>query len=138
LRYDSKVNYFRLHRTLIGLIAAMSILLGSIMPTISHAIASRQSGSNFLSAICTASDSKLISFNVQSGKSGQNQGGNPMSMEHCPYCFTHAGWFGIIPQHQLGISQLALSQPLPRLFYHSPYPLFVWTSFSPRAPPLFS
>jgi hypothetical protein len=140
LRYDSSVDYFRLHRTLIALVAGMTILLGSIMPTISHALASRQqSGSSFLSAICTTSDSKFVALNFQAGKPpGQNQSDKPMSMDHCPYCFTHAGSFGIISHLELAISPLALSQPLPRLFYQSPYPLFAWVSSSPRAPPLFS
>jgi hypothetical protein len=105
------------------------------MPTISHVIASRQST---LSEICTTSTSKFVAFNVQSDKSGQNQGGKSMPMDHCPYCSTHAGSFGIISHHQLGIYKLAFSQPFPDLFYQVPYPLYAWISANPRAPPSFS
>jgi hypothetical protein len=132
------MSYFRRHRTFIGLFASVAILLGSVMPTISHVIASRLSNSSFLSEICTTSASKFVAFNVQPDKSGQNQGDKSMPMEHCPYCSTHAGSFGIIPHHTLGIYKLALSQPFPKLFYQAPYPLYAWISANPRAPPIFS
>ena len=58
--------------------------------------------------------------------------------EHCPFCFTHAGSFGLAPviffTNQMGTSE-ALR---PALFYRSPQPLFAWKSAQPRAPPAIS
>ncbi len=119
----------------------MAILLASLMPTITQAFASRQVTDSFLSAVCSNSGvAKFVSFAVVTEKSSQpGQNNNkPMAMEHCPYCFTHAGSFGIMPGHELTIIKLALSQPYPQLFYRSPYPLFAWISANPRAPPVFS
>lgn len=64
--------------------------------------------------------------------------GADLHFEHCPFCFTHAGSFGLVPAifftGQMGMS-VALR---PALFYLSPHPLFTWTSAQPRAPPAVS
>lgn len=64
--------------------------------------------------------------------------GADLHFEHCPFCFTHAGSFGLVPAifftGQMGMS-VALR---PALFYLSPHPLFAWTSAQPRAPPAVS
>jgi hypothetical protein len=117
----------------------MAILLASLMPTITQMFASRQVTESFLSAVCSNSGvAKFVSFAVVPVKSSQPGQSKPMAMEHCPYCFTHAGSFGILPSHDLAVVKLALSQPYPQLFYRSPYPLFAWISANPRAPPVFS
>ncbi|HEY8085693.1 MAG TPA: DUF2946 domain-containing protein [Methylophilaceae bacterium] len=133
------MNFFRRQRTVIAISASFAILLASLMPTITQAFASRQVTDSFLSAICSNSGvAKFVSFAVVPVKSDQPAQNKPMAMEHCPYCFTHAGSFGIMPGHELTIVKLALSQPYPQLFYRSPYPLFAWISANPRAPPVFS
>ncbi|HEY8085274.1 MAG TPA: DUF2946 domain-containing protein [Methylophilaceae bacterium] len=133
------MNYFRRQRTVIALCAGFAILLASLMPTITQAFASQQVTDSFLSAICSNSGvAKFVSFAVVTGKSSQPAQNKPMAMEHCPYCFSHAGSFGVMPSHDLAIVKLALSQPYPQLFYRSPYPLFAWISANPRAPPVLS
>ena len=137
--YDSGVNYFRQQRMVIALCAGFAILLASLMPAITQAFASRQVTDSFLSAVCSnSSGARFLASAVVPVKSGQPAQGKPMAMEHCPYCFTHAGSFGIMPGHETGIVKLALSQAYPPLFYRAPYPLFAWISANPRAPPVFS
>lgn len=66
----------------------------------------------------------------------QSEGG--WHFEHCPFCYTHAGSFGLAPiiffTNHMGMSE-ALR---PALFYRSPQSLFVWKSALPRAPPAVS
>jgi hypothetical protein len=58
--------------------------------------------------------------------------------EHGPFCYTHAGSFGLTPVIFF-TSPIGLSAALrPALFYRSPQPLFAWRSSQPRAPPAVS
>ena len=67
-----------------------------------------------------------------------HEAGGSWHFEHCPFCFTHAGSFGLAPVIFLA-NQMGMSVALcPALFYLSPHPLFAWTSAQPRAPPAVS
>jgi hypothetical protein len=58
--------------------------------------------------------------------------------EHCPFCFTHAGSFGLAPVIFF-TNQMDMTVALrPALFYRSHQPLFAWISAQPRAPPAIS
>jgi hypothetical protein len=138
------VHIFRRQQNLIASVAAIAVLLASLMPTITQVFASRQVTDSFLSTICSTSVGKFVAFDLVQKKTGdsgqfdQKPGNKSMPMEHCPYCFTHAGSFGIMPSHDVVVVKLALSQPYPQLFYRSPYPLFAWLRANPRAPPVVS
>lgn len=58
--------------------------------------------------------------------------------EHCPFCFTHAGSFGLAAAFDATNLRAEVNSIMPGLFYHSPTPLFVWTSTQARAPPSLS
>jgi hypothetical protein len=61
-----------------------------------------------------------------------------MHFEHCPFCFTHAGSFGLSPAAALTHPVVSGSPEFPSLFYQSPQPLFVWAAAQARAPPVHS
>jgi hypothetical protein len=55
--------------------------------------------------------------------------------EHCPFCFTHAGSFGVPPTAEFNVSLISSSTAMPKLFLHSSRTLFVWAAAQARAPP---
>ncbi|MDB5823483.1 MAG: hypothetical protein JWR21_2187 [Herminiimonas sp.] len=58
--------------------------------------------------------------------------------EHCPFCFTHAGSFGLPFVASIVIPALGAATIAPFLFYRAPRPLFAWTAPQSRAPPFLS
>jgi hypothetical protein len=58
-----------------------------------------------------------------------------LHFEHCPFCFTHAGSFGVPPTPPLMLPVALGSPAMPSLFYQSPAPLQVWATAQSRAPP---
>ena len=123
----------RAHCRLTSWIAALAILLASLAPALSHALASA-TGSNW-TEICTAQGSKWI----QAGEDGSER--TPASahvLEHCPYCSPQVPTFGLPPSTQLVPLPLTLSYEVPLAFLSAPRTLHAWVSAQPRAPPLFS
>jgi hypothetical protein len=59
-----------------------------------------------------------------------------MHFEHCPFCFVHAGTFGLPLAAGIVIPTSGVAAIAPRLFYRAPQPLFAWTAAQPRAPPI--
>ena len=132
LGYAKRVKYFRHHRNIIGLIAALAIVLNSVMPTLSHLLTSSHFNSTFLVEVCTATGSKWVADERQPPRKDPGSGIVPM----CPYCIAHAAVVGLGPGNSLSLLALNLSYNFPTLFYQSPYPLYAWVSSSPRGPPV--
>lgn len=123
----------RAHRRITSWIAALAILLASLAPALSHALASA-TGTNWIE-ICTTQGSKWI----PAGEDGTERA--PPSahlLEHCPYCTLHAPALGLPPAAALVHLPLQLSHPVPLAFLSAPRTLHAWVSAQPRAPPLFS
>lgn len=111
----------------------MAILLASLAPALSHALASA-TGSTWIE-ICTTQGSKWI----KAGEDGSER--SPASahvLDHCPYCSLHAPTLGLPPATHLAHLPLRLSQEVPLAFLSAPRTLHAWVSAQPRAPPLFS
>ena len=123
----------RTHRRLTSWIAALAILLASLAPALSHALASA-TGSNWVE-ICTTQGSKWI----QAGEDGSEQApASGHALEHCPYCSLHAPALGLPPATDLAQLPLGLCHEVPLAFLSAPRTLHAWVSALPRAPPLFS
>jgi hypothetical protein len=123
----------RTHRRLTSWIAALAILLASLAPAVSHALASA-TDSNWVE-ICTPQGSKWI----QAGEDGSEPA--PASghlLDHCPYCSLHAPALGLPPAMALAQLPLGLCHQVPVAFLSAPRTLHAWVSALPRAPPLFS
>lgn len=105
-------------------ITCFAILFGALAPSISQAVAVSQGGA--WAEICSASGSKLIKID------GADIG---LHVEHCPFCATHAGSFGLPPSAGFVLPLLDTRDTYPSLFYHAPRKLPVWTAAQSRAPP---
>lgn len=120
-------------------LAIFAILLASLAPSISHAVAAaRWADSLPLETICHAEpDGGALDQHAHTAPS-HSQGDVDLHFEHCPFCFTHAGSFGLMPVAAIAMPLVAGTAIRPALFYRSPSPLFIWVSAQPRAPPFFS
>ena len=131
------MSVFRQNRRFIAWFACVAILLNSLAPAISHAMATVQGKDAPWTEICTTSGTKFIPLDLGL-KQSQDQQPQPMAMEHCAYCLTHAGSFALFTDVALTLPHAAVTDSHPRLFYQSPTPLFIWAAASPRAPPAHS
>jgi hypothetical protein len=123
----------RTHRRLTSWIAALAILLASLAPALSHALAPAM-GSNWVE-ICTTQGSKWI----QAGEDGlEHAPASGHALEHCPYCSLHVPALGLPPATDLAQPPLGLCHEVPLAFLSAPLTLHAWVSALPRAPPLFS
>lgn len=124
------------HNRLIAWIACLAMLLNALAPAVSHAMASAQGNTSLLQEVCSAAGNKTpIVLDLGIKKPANSNGSKSAPMQHCPYCCTHAGAFGLAAGHTSAIATPNLSYSVPELFYHAPRPLFVWAASSPRAPP---
>jgi len=138
------MEFFRQNRGVlsqrfIAWLSCFAILLGSLAPAISHAIANIKGQPAPWSEICSTSGNKFVPFDISlaaSNKESNDNDSQPMKMEHCAYCTMHAPTFALNDQRLLALQPANLSYSLPKLFYQAPYPLFAWASANPRAPPL--
>jgi hypothetical protein len=125
------------NRKFIAWVACAAILLGSLAPTISHAMAKVQGKDAPWAQICSTSGLKYIPLDL-----GQNSQGSDtpesMTMNHCAYCLAHAGSFAIFADIHSPLMAVKLHNEYPPLFYHSPRKSFVWAPSNPRGPPSFS
>jgi hypothetical protein len=122
-------------RCLTAWIASFAILLATLAPAISHAMAAAHGSSHEWSEICTASGAKLVKVGDLPSKPSTHQVSH---FEHCPFCLGHAGAFGLPPDNDLRLPSVAGTQILPPLFYRAHRPLFAWAAAQPRAPPSLS
>ena len=116
-------------------LALMAVLFAALAPSISHALAASSSPSTpaLLLQICTVDAVKAVPDDDAEPR--------PIApavhaFEHCPYCFTHAGSFALLPAADLPLAIPGADTVFPPLFYRAPRTLFVWSSGNPRGPPL--
>lgn len=116
----------------------MAILLNSLAPAISHAMASLQGKDAPWAQICSTSGTKYIPLDLGAVQPDGNKQPQSSAMEHCAYCISHAGSFAVFSDVPLYIAPARLTHVYPALFYRAPSPLFIWAAASPRAPPVLS
>lgn len=133
------MQVFKQKQRFIAFIACVAVLLNALAPAISHTIAAAQDKSVSWIEVCSASGTKLLPFPAdQLTDKRKGNDSKPMSMDHCAYCLSHVGSFGLLGDSNFTPAPVNLSYSLPKLFYHSPRPLFVWAASNPRAPPVLS
>jgi hypothetical protein len=112
---------------LIHWIAAASILMSAIAPTVSQAISVAQNGQGFAMEVCSA-DGTVQVFSMEESTAPQ------VESKSCSYCLVQA----VIPpafQTQLQFQDPQQFAFFPALFYQSPKPLAVWVMPPSAAPP---
>lgn len=123
----------RAHSRLTSWIAALAILVASLAPALSHAMASA-TGTHWVE-VCTTQGAKW----VQAGEDGSEHSTAPAHvLEHCPYCSLHAPTLGLPSVTQLVHLPGRLTHAVPPAFLSAPRTLYAWVTAQPRAPPLFS
>ncbi len=121
-------------------IACFAILMNALAPAISHAVNGKPRSweicLNDGTRVTGVGDLDAATFLAATDRSKPQPAGQTIAtMDGCPYCLPHAGWFGLPP------ATTALPLPLdgalsrPPLFYHSPRLLAAWPAANPRGPP---
>lgn len=125
----------RVTRRLTAWIACFAILMASLAPSISHALAAAKTPGSYWMEICSSVGLQFIK--MESGKTADSSSPakHGLHFEDCPFCQTHANAIVLPPVSALLPLVVSGSFPLPPLFYQSPRPLFVWASPQSRAPP---
>jgi hypothetical protein len=122
-------------RTLTAWIALFAILLGALMPAMSHALSRIAGTETRWVEVCTVAGTKLVALedSADDGKGGSH---GLFAAERCAFCVTHGGAPVLPTPHTLSFALQAGAEAFPRLYFHSPRPLFAWVTAPPRAPPL--
>lgn len=139
----------RRQRRLIAWIASLAILLNALVPTVAHALTFWAGIPPLVIEVCSTEGRKLIKLdqldgskatkNQATSKTGQSDNSKAKSGEHCPYCLTHSGSFGLpVDASASTLVVPARNADYPSLFYRSHSPLFAWAIANPRAPPTHS
>lgn len=138
-------NYFL--RRMTAYIAIFAMLVSAFMPAVSNAFMRSTNSTAPWAEICSSTSIKLINVIVTSSdyaKDASKLLGAPKvaksssknrHVEHCPFCCTHPTSFVLPSTAQLTVPVNLPEQTLPRLYYTSPTPLFVWATAQSRAPP---
>jgi hypothetical protein len=123
----------RAQRQLTTWIAALAILLASLAPSLSQALAS-STGTNWIE-VCTTQGSKWI---APSKDGSERAPASAHALEHCAYCSLHAPDLGLPPADQASQRPSRLGLEVPSAFLAAPRTLHAWVRAQPRAPPWFS
>jgi hypothetical protein len=130
--YNLSMMRNRMMKRLAAWLGCFAILLASLAPSISHALAASNGTSPLWIEICSAQGLKSVETNKTGDPSSTQHG---LHFEDCPFCVTHAGSFSLLPPAGFILPVAGSSSILPDLFYQSPHPLFVWAAAQSRAPP---
>lgn len=131
--------------------ACFAVLMASLAPSISHFIAAPTllSSATAKSGVRLAPDHQHhLEMGHHTGVEAQTDSARPnlshghgnhspsLHFEHCPFCFTHAGSFGLLPHVFLPLPVVKSTLTTPVLFYLWPGRPFAWTPAQARAPPV--
>ncbi|MBF8178141.1 MULTISPECIES: DUF2946 domain-containing protein [Oxalobacteraceae] len=119
-------------------IACFAILLASLAPSISHAVAAAKGAPNAWVEICTVDGSKMMMVDQDQNSQAPKPAERAIHFEHCAFCMTHAGSVGLPPPADFVMPVVSGDHVLPPLYYQASRPLFAWAVAQPRAPPAFS
>ena len=114
-------------------IALFAVLLATLAPTISHAVAAATGANDHWVQVCVGTGVKLVK--LDSNGVPQTPAPTASHLEHCPFCLNHIGAVGILPAAIPELPILRATESFPTLFLVSHRPLFAWASAQARAPP---
>lgn len=112
--------------------ALVAIVLGAVIPAMSHALGHAASKDKRWVEVCTVAGTKLVAVDVQSNDDPTS---HLLAAERCMFCASHGAV--TLPAQQ--IPPLILkggADEFPVLYFHAPRPLFAWITAPSRAPPL--
>jgi hypothetical protein len=131
-------------------IAFFAILMASLMPTVSRAMAAAASNAA-RSQVCSMAGHDMSSaghhqmpaadthyMSPAAGDHDPSAGHGALHLDHCPFCLTHAGSFGLPPVSAFAVPLNSGPEAHTPLFFQSRRAHLAWTSAQPRAPPFVS
>lgn len=111
-------------------IAALAILLGGLLPPLSHALPSAEGGRSFVQ-VCTVAGMKRVPVDEPRADNDESV----FLAERCAFCATH-GQPAMLPPGLTPVLVLPRERDrFPWLYDHEPPPQFVWIVPIPRGPP---
>ncbi len=128
----------RTRKKLTAVIAVFAILLVSLAPSISHALAAANGNSEIWVEICSATGSRMVKLDDTALPDPGKPEPAASHVANCLYCLTHVDSLAPLPETRIVVPVLSLETDLPPLYFNSPRPLFIWAKGQPRAPPVFS
>jgi Protein of unknown function (DUF2946) len=137
------VNVLRLRLRPLTWLALVAILALALLPTLSHALAFVQGGSNW-AEICTPQGAKRIAL-ADDGSAltttdinEDSRALGAMHLQHCPLCALSTDAPVLPPAAPAALPLAITSASPPAAFLHAPHTLHAWRSAQPRGPPPFS
>jgi hypothetical protein len=121
----------RVTRRFASWIAVLAVLMASLAPAISHALAT--DGSKAWIEVCTAQGSKWLQGDGAPGEDPAPGAGH--ALEHCPYCKLHPNVLGVPPTPPTALLASGPASAAPRALLAAPHTRQAWASAQPRAPP---
>lgn len=132
------------HRSLSTWIAILAILLNALMPTLSVALERPRapSGNSGWIEVCStqgtfwvrlAPDGQLLE---QTTRPPENTAPAAQHGEHCLYCLSHAGSFGLAPSSYAGLPAVPPRNPALGDGLTATFTAYAWRAPAARAPPV--
>jgi len=114
--------------------AFVAILMAALVPTLSHALASR--GDAGWVEVCTAEGSRWVQGSGGPGEPAAPAGAH--ALDHCGYCTLHNDDPALPTAGQQAEAVPAAAHALPIAFLRAARTAHAWVSAQPRAPPVIS
>ncbi|HEX8885456.1 MAG TPA: DUF2946 domain-containing protein [Noviherbaspirillum sp.] len=130
----------KLQRAVVVWLAIFAVVIASVAPAISHALAQPASSHHVQlhSAADDGADEDLCGTEVDAADmhAGSHAPNAPptLHLEHCPFCHLHADALQV-PFVSIPVLPTASKPARPLLFFLAPSLLHAWRSAQPRAPP---
>jgi len=114
-------------------IVSFTILLGALLPSLSQARVSQETGG--FAEICSATGATVVLLAGAPAEADHGKSAPDASSMKCPYCALHHGAPLLPPSALAWVPPASLRFQAPQLFLQSPRPLFAWAPARARAPP---
>ncbi|MDD2547747.1 MAG: DUF2946 family protein [Burkholderiaceae bacterium] len=132
-----------MHRHLTAWLAALALLIGSLLPVLSHAVVAQtaQDAQSWVE-VCTVSGMawvRALEVDTDQARASADHSTDDTSvpsrlMGACDGCSGHAPLLGVPPLAAVSLLPIGPAA-LPQAFLQAPRTLFVWVSAHSRAPP---
>lgn len=129
----------RAHRQLTAWLAALALLLGSLLPVLSHAVVEAPADGQGWVEVCTVSGMAWVhqvDDTAEGAALAHPMPGGPFTLDRCDWCATHNPLAGLPPLAGTLAVPMVFGPDAPPAFLHAPRPLFVWAAAQSRAPPV--
>jgi len=136
----------RVHRQLTAWLAAWVLLLGSLLPVLSHAVVRAPADGQGWVEVCTVSGMAWVKQVADIGADtaaaegsaplAHSMPGTAFTLDRCDWCATHNPLAGVPPLAVPLAVPLVFGPDAPPAFLQAPRSLFVWAAAQSRAPPV--